>query len=123
MTAKGEHRMHIDELLRRRSSIRAFRPDPVDGAVLERLVTGALQSPSWSNTQPYRLALATGAECATQRRDLLAAATSAVPSGEYPLLFDYPPPLQARRRARPSLLHWRQPLASARRPVWMTNRG
>ena len=44
--------MHIDALLRRRTSIRAFRRDPVDGAVLERIITGALQSPSWSNTQP-----------------------------------------------------------------------
>lgn len=91
--------MSIHEILRRRASSRAFRPDPVDPAVLARIVDGALHSPSWSNTQPYRLALASGAACEALRRDLLAASRGAIPSGEYPLLFDYPPPLNGRRRA------------------------
>jgi nitroreductase len=90
--------MHFDELLARRSSIRAFRPDPVDPRVLERILTAALQSPSWANTQPYRVALATGDRCDALRRDLLDAAATGMPSSDHDMLFDYPPPLRGRRR-------------------------
>jgi len=91
--------MRVSEALRRRSSIRAFRPDPVDEALLRRVLATALESPSWANTQPYRLALAAGARCEALRRDLLEAAASGVPCGDHPLLFDYPEPLRSRRRA------------------------
>jgi nitroreductase len=50
--------MHVHEVLTRRSSVRAFRSDPVDEALLRGVVAAALDSPSWANTQPYRLALA-----------------------------------------------------------------
>ncbi len=91
--------MQVHEALTRRSSVRAFRPDPIDDALLHGVLAVALESPSWANTQPYRLALASGARCERLRRELLDAAATAVPAGEYPLLFDYPAPLQARRRA------------------------
>jgi nitroreductase len=66
---------------------------------LQRVLRAALASPSWANTQPYRLALATGETCETLRRELLAATEREVPNGDHLLLFDYPPELQARRRA------------------------
>ncbi|MBU6281418.1 nitroreductase [bacterium] len=91
--------MSVDEILRRRSSIRAFRADPVDPDLLARVIEGALQSPSWSNVQPYLLAVASGTECEALRRELIAASSSLVPSPEYPMLFEYPAPLNARRRA------------------------
>jgi nitroreductase len=90
--------MHFDELLARRSSIRAFRPDPVDPHVLHGILAAALESPSWANTQPYRVALAAGDRCDALRRDMLAAAASDVPSPDHDMLFDYPPPLRGRRR-------------------------
>lgn len=90
--------MHLHDALTRRSSIRAFRPEPVDERVLHGLLTTALESPSWANTQPYRVALATGARCDALRRDMLAAAASGVPCPEHDMLFDYPPPLRGRRR-------------------------
>jgi nitroreductase len=91
--------MDLHQALRSRSSVRAFDPRPVPAAVLERVLTAALQSPSWANTQPYKLALASGEACEALRRDLLRAAEHEIPDGEHALLFAYPEELQARRRA------------------------
>ena len=91
--------MDLHHALRARASIRAFEPRPVPADALQRVLGAALASPSWANTQPYRLALATGAACDALRDDLLAATEREVPNGDHLLLFDYPPELQARRRA------------------------
>ncbi|MCU0283069.1 MAG: nitroreductase [Candidatus Nanopelagicales bacterium] len=47
-------------LTRSRHSVRDFRPDPIPEAVLRAVLTDAITAPSWSNTQPYRLAVASG---------------------------------------------------------------
>jgi nitroreductase len=91
--------MDLHDVLHARASVRAFEPHPVPDAVLQRVLRAALASPSWANTQPYRLAIATGATCDALRADLLAATEREVPNGDHLLLFDYPPELQARRRA------------------------
>ena len=52
--------MDFLETLKQRHSVRAFDPKPVPQVVLERLLSQAALSPSWSNTHPYRIALATG---------------------------------------------------------------
>jgi nitroreductase len=91
--------MDLHHALRSRSSVRAFQARPVPEEVLARVVEAALESPSWANTQPYKLALACGESCEALRRDLLRAAESDIPEGEHALLFDYPPEMQARRRA------------------------
>jgi nitroreductase len=93
--------MTASDLLARRRSIRAFRPDPVPADVLARILAAAQEAPSWSNTQPYRLGMAEGA-----LRDALAAElTAAFDRGskdlapEIPLPLSYPPELQRRRQA------------------------
>src|SRR5262245_21548642 len=91
--------MDVHEALRTRSSIRAFRSVAVPESVLERVVSAALHSPSWANTQPYKLAVATGELCDRLRAEMLAATGQQMPDSDHPLLFDYPPELQARRRA------------------------
>jgi nitroreductase len=91
--------MDLHQALHSRASIRAYAPRPIPPATLEHVLTQALASPSWANTQPYRLAVATDTACDELRRDLLAAVEREVPNGDHPLLFDYPPDLQARRRA------------------------
>ena len=91
--------MDLHDALHARFSTRAFRTDAVPDATLERVLTAALAAPSWANTQPYVLALATGTRSDELRRDLLAATEREVPNGDHPLLFDYPPPLRERRRA------------------------
>jgi nitroreductase len=47
-------------LIGSRASVRDFRPDPVPDALLREVLADALAAPSWSNTQPYRLAVASG---------------------------------------------------------------
>lgn len=47
----------LHQFLRTRRSIRRFRPDPVPGPVLERILVTATHAPSAHNTQPWRFAL------------------------------------------------------------------
>jgi len=61
----------LTDILKARSSCRAFRPDPVDDAVITRIVETARHVPSWCNAQPWQLTLTKGA--ATESfRDALA---------------------------------------------------
>jgi nitroreductase len=60
--------MEVSAALHDRRSIRDFKPDPVPDALLAQVLEDARWAPSWSNTQPYRVALAKGPE-----RDALSA--------------------------------------------------
>lgn len=48
------------QLVRSRHSVRAFRPDPIPVDVLDAVLDDARHAPSWSNTRPYCLAVASG---------------------------------------------------------------
>jgi len=50
------------EVLDRRHMVRAFRPDPIDPAVLERLLADALRAPSAGNSQGTELIVLSGPE-------------------------------------------------------------
>ncbi len=109
----------LSRLLRQRRSARDFLPDPVPPDVLEAILADAAQSPSWSNTQPYRLGVATGelrdrlareyceAYDASQEalgRGLsgklaLALGAKGRPDGDFSTHFPYPKDLLPRRRA------------------------
>jgi nitroreductase len=54
---------HLDvyEALRQRKSIRAYRPDPVSRATIERILAAAGRAPSGTNIQPWRVRVVTGA--------------------------------------------------------------
>ncbi len=65
--------------------MRDFRPDPVPTEVVEEILNDARQAPSWSNTRPFMLALATG-----ERADRLRAA--------YVAEFDTTLPVQHKKR-------------------------
>ncbi|GAA5136042.1 nitroreductase [Alloalcanivorax gelatiniphagus] len=52
--------MEFIDVLNARHSVRAFTGQAVPEAVLRRLLERAAGSPSWSNTQPYQVAVATG---------------------------------------------------------------
>jgi nitroreductase len=62
-------RAAYSKLVRDRYSVRDFLPDPVPAAVLEDILEDARYSPSWSNTRPYCLAVASG-----ERKDRLSQA-------------------------------------------------
>ena len=47
-------------LARSRRSTRDFLPDPVDPKLLEDILSDGVTAPSWSNTRPFMVAIATG---------------------------------------------------------------
>jgi len=58
----------FSEFLASRRSTRDYLPTPVEPAVIEQLITDGLTSPSWSNTRPVMVAVASG-----EVRDAIAA--------------------------------------------------
>lgn len=114
------HFMEFTDIMAKRRSIRAFKSDPVDDAILDELLTLSLESPSSSNSQPYKIAVAKG-DVAKQLgaeledkfwrsneinkqplpKKLLSAMTSdALPDSDFkPILGKYPGVFQERRVA------------------------
>jgi len=112
--------MEFIDVLNARHSARAFTPDTIPEARLQRVLERAAAAPSWSNTQPYQIALAQGAELDALRSELserferlarlqrapawkkaLAAVrrSSALPDGDFRPVLKYPRDLQPRRVA------------------------
>lgn len=52
--------MDVIEALNSRYTVRAFRPDPIDKSILEKVMEAALKAPSWANTQPWEIYVAGG---------------------------------------------------------------
>jgi nitroreductase len=50
----------FSDFIRTRRSIRSFKSDPIPTDVLDRILADAKWAPSWTNTQPYFLAIASG---------------------------------------------------------------
>jgi nitroreductase len=110
--------MEFLETLTTRRSIRAFQPREVAPELVEQILTDATHAPSWGNTQPYMVAIATGPVLAAIGDELsrrfmkirkiqslpqalqpLAALAGGVrPDGDYNTLIKYPPDLKARYR-------------------------
>ncbi len=108
----------LSALIRSRRSVRDFLSRPIAPDVLDAVLEDANWAPSWSNTQPYRVAVASGA-----LRDRLAAELSGLfdrgtaaqhggalaklkmlltrkglPDGDFDTRITYPDDLQPRRR-------------------------
>lgn len=56
--------MHVSEAIRLRTSIRAFKPDPVPEGLLRDLLKASAQAPSGGNLQPWRVHGLSGAALA-----------------------------------------------------------
>jgi len=54
--------LDFQEVLDRRHMVRAFRPDPIDPVVLQRLLSDALRAPSAGNSQGTELVVLVGPE-------------------------------------------------------------
>ena len=109
----------VDELIRTRRSVRDFRPDPIPPKLLDAVLAIAGQAPSWGNTHPYRIAVASGALRAelaselTERFDIgmraqrggrlamlkLLLTRRGLPDGDFTTTFKYPKDLQPARQA------------------------
>ena len=50
----------VSEFLASRRSTRDFRSDPIPQEVLDSIFEDALSAPSWSNTRPFKIAIASG---------------------------------------------------------------
>ena len=110
----------LARLLRNRRSIRDFSAAEVPAQLITAILDDARWAPSWSNTQPYKIAVATGdlkEQLKAQLSDRYDAATKlqgggvfgklaafltrskALPDGDFNTRFDYPKELTPRRRA------------------------
>ncbi len=109
----------LSELIRSRRSVRDFLPKPIPHEVLYEVLEDANWSPSWSNTQPYRIAIASGPvrdQLATELTAKFDAGMKAIaggvfgklkafitrdgiPDGDVKVDFEYPESLLERRRA------------------------
>ena len=110
--------MDFIDVLKSRRSIRAFSDKKVAQSILDEILREALESPSSSNTQPYKLAVATGGTCTALGKALLsnyqasnkiqkqplplkiisAVTSNALPDSDFkPMLGKYPGIFQKRR--------------------------
>lgn len=77
----------LERLLAERYSCRAYRPEPVPRAIIERVLTAAQRTASWCNSQPWQIVIVSGVEKERFRKVMVEAATSG--GGEAP---DFPWP-------------------------------
>lgn len=75
MTDPGVPRadMHVEDALVSRRSIRVFKPDPVPGLLMRRILEAARWAPSGSNIQPWKVHVLNGATRQKYTDALLAA--------------------------------------------------
>ena len=108
----------FSEFLASRRTTRSFKSDPVDPKFIEELLVDGLTAPSWSNTRPFMVAVATGDVRDRISQDMLerwsvgSGMTSgslkdkikffltpkAWPISDYPIMKPYPKSLQPRAR-------------------------
>ena len=81
--------MDVIDAVNRRMSVRAFRPDPVDAALVRELLEAAARAPSGGNLQPWRVQAVAGEPLARLKATMLQRAASPDPT-EYDV---YPPNL------------------------------
>jgi nitroreductase len=80
----------LEELLASRFSCRAFRPDPVPHATIERILNAAQKTASWCNSQPWQLSITSGAATKKFRDVMYGAASSRNPTtGDFPFPREY----------------------------------
>jgi nitroreductase len=89
----------LEQLLASRYSCRAFKPDPVPRATIERLLSVAQRTASWCNSQPWQLVITSGAETRKFRDVMIASATSGEPEApDFPWPREYKGVYLERRR-------------------------
>jgi nitroreductase len=59
-SAKDHDGKWVSKFLASRRSTRDFLPTPVPPEIINQILTDALTAPSWSNTRPFKVAVATG---------------------------------------------------------------
>jgi nitroreductase len=89
----------LEQLMAARFSCRAFLPEPVPRATIERILAAAQTTASWCNSQPWRLEITSGEATGRFREVMYAAASGGRPSsGDFPFPREYNGVYLARRR-------------------------
>jgi nitroreductase len=89
----------LEQLMAARFSCRAFMPEPVPRAVIERILAAAQATASWCNSQPWRLEITSGAATDKFRQAMYQAAAGGKPaSGDFPFPREYTGVYLERRR-------------------------
>ncbi|ALJ22257.1 nitroreductase family protein [Microbacterium sp. No. 7] len=89
----------LEELLTRRWTCRAYLPDALPRETIERMLTLAQRTPSWSNTQPWQVYVTGGDETERFREAMVAWAQTADEHYDYGHPESFPDVLRERRRA------------------------
>ncbi len=91
--------MKLDEAIRQRKSVRAFKSEPVPKEVLSEILSAAQRAPSWANTQPWEFVVATGDKLAEINRAFIEKTTAGEPmQPELAAPQGFPEPYDSRRR-------------------------
>lgn len=72
----------VSEALETRHSIRDFLPKPIPEEILQRVFGKALRSPSWKNSQPWKVHIVNGTKREELAKDLVQAARQSPPRPE-----------------------------------------
>src|SRR3954462_804326 len=89
----------LESLLRERYSVRAFKPEAVPHATIERVLTAAQRTASWCNSQPWQVVIASGEAKEKFRKAIYAeAASGAAQDGDFEFPREYTGVYLERRR-------------------------
>lgn len=89
--------MNVIEALNSRFTCRAFKPDPIDQDTVLKIVEAANRSPSWGNTQPWDIYVASGTPLEELRQAFLANMSAKVEGQtDLPMPKEWPDDLQER---------------------------
>ena len=90
--------MELLEGIETRRSFRAFKPTPIPEEIVKRILQAASNSPSYTNTQPWEVAVVSGRKKEELSEILLDLAKSAPPNPDLPLPKAWPPELEQRSK-------------------------
>jgi len=89
--------MEILEGIKTRQSIRGFKPNPITREVMEKILQAASNSPSYTNTQPWKVIVVSGKKKNELGRKLLELATANAPTrSDLPMPKTWPSALEER---------------------------
>ncbi len=88
--------MDVEDAIRQRKSIRAFKPDPVPREMVRNILEQALRAPSWANTQPWEFVIVTGKQLRNIQRGYLERGEQE-PQSEVARPYEFPEPYLSRR--------------------------
>lgn len=92
--------MDVIEALAARFSCRAYTPQRLDQGTVEKIMEAALRAPSWANTQPWEVFVASGEALDRIRRAYLAkAGEGSMGNPDFPAPESWPPEIQQRMQA------------------------